>query len=275
MPTIDYWIKAASKKLAKVGIKSSNLDAEIILSESLKKDRSYLRAYPDKTLPIIDLMVANWLLSRRQKKLPIAYLFKRKEFFGRSFHVNKSTLIPRPETETLIEVVSSILQHDKNLKSVIDIGTGSGCIGITCKLENPKISITLSDISKQALKIAEKNAAKYKIKPVLIQSNLLKNIRSNFDIIIANLPYVDSSWQVSPELKHEPKNALYAKDNGLEYIKKLLDQTSNNLSNNGYVIIEADPTQHKSIINYAKQHNLIFEKSIDFCLVFKASSRHH
>lgn len=197
-------------------------------------------------------------------------------FYGRNFTVNQDVLTPRPETEQLIDEVLSLCSkpilpgvkpkkpvlNPKNLK-ILDIGTGSGCIAITLKLKLPEAQLYASDISKKALKIAEKNAKNLGAKIEFVTSNLLENINFIPDITVANLPYVDKNWDWLDQesLKSDPDIALYAKDGGLKLIKELIDTATSK-----YLILEADPSQHQTIINYAKNYQLA--KQTGFILVF-------
>lgn len=273
-PTIKDWLDLATLKLKKAHSPSPILDSEVILSNILSVDRTFLHAHYENKLNKTNLKKANKLLKFRQKRIPIAYIIGKKEFYNRSFVVTKSTLIPRPESEDIIEVLKQIFNQSKALKLpknpiLIDVGTGSGCLGITAKLELPFLNVSLLDISKKALKIAKQNSKTLSAKVKIINSNLLKNYKNNANIIIANLPYVDKKWERSPETDYEPEIALFADDNGKQLIKQLIKQSETHLAPNGFLIIEADPSQHKSLINYAKQFSLSHLKTTGFIVVFK------
>jgi release factor glutamine methyltransferase len=170
-----------------------------------------------------------------------------KEFYGRNFEVNQDTLIHRPETEALINVIKEIIPH-----RVLDVGTGSGCIAITAALELPETEVNAVDISLKALAVAKRNATNLGANVNFYRSNLLEKIEGQYDLIVANLPYVDREWGwTSPELAYEPQTALYAEDGGLALIKQLIEQAPAHLCKHGYLILEADLSQHKKIANYA------------------------
>lgn len=198
-------------------------------------------------------------------------------FYGRDFFVDNNVLTPRPETEAIIDEVlklcgKPILPGVKPEKpvlnpdhlTILDVGTGSGCIAITLKKELPKAIVYASDISKEALKIAEKNAQNQSASITTIISYLCQNVNITPDIIIANLPYVDRNWDwVDQEsLKDDPDIALYAKDQGLELIKQLIDTATSK-----YLILEADPCQHDQIITYAKPKYKLYSKN-GYALIF-------
>lgn len=256
---IETWLESARQQLAKANIPSAQLDVELLLSRTLDKPREYLLAYGEEELPTsVENKASEWL-KKRAKREPLAYIFGEKEFYGRNFIVSPDTLIPRPDTEIVIELAKKYSLQGR----VLDVGTGSGCIGLTLKAENPDINLTLSDISPEALEITRKNAKVLDIKPVrYVVSDLLEHWLGHekpkqFNVIIANLPYVDRSWEVSIETKYEPDIALFAPDTGLELIKKLIDQSEQLVATNGYLVLEADPRQHKAIVAYASNYSLV------------------
>ena len=261
--TVNDWLERATHELAKANIPTARLDAELMLCHMLGVDRTWLIAHGDDSLAMSALSqkggerrgglkeYGERLLLRRLRREPLAYLFGRKEFYGREFMVTKDVLVPRPETESVIDVTKALGLHG----DILDVGTGSGAIGLTLWLELSEVVLTLSDISADALEVAKKNAKKLRVKPVqYVESDLLEHWASHdrapFDVIVANLPYVDMSWERSPETRHEPSLALFADDGGLEYIKRLIDQAPGALRDRGHLILEADPEQHDAIAIY-------------------------
>lgn len=249
--TIDQWLRHATEQLKSAGIKTNRLDAELLLADALECERVYLHAHGDEVIPGRALRLADARLSQRVQRLPLAYIFGYKEFYGRTFAVMPDVLIPRPETEALIE----LLPTGENL-SMIDVGTGSGAIAVTAKLERPTWTVTACDIDEDALLVAAHNADTLKADITFRHSDLLTNIDGTFDVIAANLPYVDREWERSPETNFEPALALFADDHGLELIENLIDQTPNHLANGGYLLLEADPQQHPAIIAAAQAKSL-------------------
>lgn len=264
---ISTWLKSATKQLKDIGIESSRLDAELILAATIRKNRTYLHAHLDEELDPRRVDIANARLDLRLDRVPLAYIVGSKEFYGRTFIVSPQVLIPRPESEDLIDLflevsANNILPH----QSLLDIGTGSGCLGITAKLERPSIDVTLTDTSKTALEVAKKNADNLNAEVKLRQQNLLIGQIEPLDYILANLPYVNPDWKVSPELRHEPKQALFADQEGLALILKLLDQVKRHLKPNGYLLLEADPEQHPKIVDYSQQYQLTHHKTNGYAL---------
>lgn len=271
-PAIKDWLGSATSKLSAAGIDTARLDAEIILAFVLNSNRIYLHTHPEQLIYTKQHKLANRKLNLRLKNVPIAYITGHKEFYGRNFLVTKDTLIPRPESEAVIDALKEIVAKNARL-DLADIGTGSGCLGITAKLEMPNLDVTISDVSIKALKIASKNAAQLSAKVKIKKSNLLTKFSQKLDIIIANLPYVDKAWEQSPETTYEPKSALFAPDHGTSTIKKLIARSCDVLNYNGYLIIEADPVQHQSLTEFAKKFDLELINKDNFILTFRLISK--
>jgi len=280
---INNWLNSATTRLKQVSIDSARLDAELILAQVLDSatsrrmtnvSREYLLAHDNQKLRKQAIFHANHFLNRRLKREPLAYILVRKEFYGRGFIVTPDVLIPRPETESLIDITKEVLVKtvsEKPVATILDIGTGSGAIAITLALEISNVHLTASDISDTALKIAKQNADNLDAKINFVKSDLLNywilkqvqddrtvNSHDKFDIIVANLPYVDKTWHAeteSPEITHEPAIALFAKDNGLALIKKLIAQAPNGLRRNGFLILEMDPRQIEEVKQFATTKN--------------------
>ena len=270
---VKSWLQSASQKLKNAEIASADLDAELILANVLDTERTTLHAYPNRRLTRQQVFHANNWLNKRLKRIPLAYIFNEKEFFGRKLYINETVLAPRPETETLIEVTKELAQNDDK---ILDVGTGSGIIPITLKLELPKtVEIFASDISLHALAVANLNIKRLTSKEIqLFESNLLdkipSEILSQITILTANLPYVDRNWvnfEAQNELHHEPQIALYAEKNGLELIFSLLEQAQF-LPNLRTIILEADPQQFEQIEQKAAQLGFQKIKSKDYIIAF-------
>ena len=201
------------------------------------------------------------------------------DFYGRDFIIAPDVLIPRPETEQLIDTVLSLAgksylpgvkpsprQLPQN-PTILDVGTGSGCIAITLAKELPEAKVTATDISEAAIKVAQKNANKHGVTIPFIISHLLEKVKFTPDVIVANLPYVDENWDWIDKkaLAKEPSIALYAKDHGLALIKELIDAAKSK-----YLILEADPSQHQAIIEYASEKGFELVETRGFILCLKS-----
>ena len=266
---ISEWLKIATKSLKTANIPSARLDAELILANTLRKNRTYLHAHLDEEIDPRRFDIANARLDLRLDRVPIAYILGYKEFYGRKFTVSPSVLIPRPESEDLISLFLELTASEIAEKVLIDVGTGSGCLGITAKLERSNLSVILSDISKPALNIAEKNANALNADVHIQQQSLLNGQLKPVDYIFANLPYVDENWDVSPELQYEPEIALFAEDEGLKLILQLISQAPKCLTPDGLLFIEADPQQHNRIIDEATKKGFIKERISNYILVLR------
>lgn len=268
--TISTWLQHATKQLEAAGITSARLDAELLLAETIRTSRTYLHAWPDAELEPRRVDIANARLDLRLERVPMAYILGYKEFFGRNFSVTPSVLVPRPESEDIIHLFLEVTADDVAPHSaLIDIGTGSGCLGITAKLERPNIHVILSDVSPQALQVAAKNAAALHANVAIQEQDLLSGQIEPINFIIANLPYVDESWDVSPELRHEPRLALFAPDSGLKLMLRLIEQAAAKLPKNGWLFLEADPIQHHALIHRAEQHEFTHHKTQHYALALR------
>ena len=269
---VSEWLKTATKSLKTANILSARLDAELILANTLRKNRTYLHAHLDEEIDPRRFDIANARLDLRLDRVPIAYILGYKEFYGRRFTVSPSVLIPRPESEDLISLFLELTASEIAEKVLIDVGTGSGCLGITAKLERSNLSVILSDISKPTLNIAEKNANTLNADVHIQQQSLLNGQLKPVDYIFANLPYVDKNWDVSPELQYEPEIALFAEDEGLKLILQLISQAPRCLTPEGLLFIEADPQQHNRIIDEAVKNGFVKERVLNYILVLRFTS---
>lgn len=235
------------------------LDSDILLSYVIKKPKSFLYTHPETKLNKFQIKKFKQLVKKRSEGVPVAYLTSQKEFFGLNFFVNKNVLIPRPETETLVELALSVISKQKTVNRILDLGTGSGCIIISlAKMLNnfstrqvirpdlveeqggPLLAVRArpsfsswgvenyfyaSDISAKALAVAKKNAKKHKAKVTFKQGSLLDPWKNqHFDIIVANLPYL--AKLENPSTKFEPRNALIASKQGIGLYERLFKQIS-------------------------------------------------
>jgi len=246
---VSSWLKRTAT-LSSV----ARLDAELILARALKCDRVFLYAHPEFELNTETEESANSMLARREKHESLAYIFGEKEFYGRNFLVSPAVLVPRPESEAVIDLAKQLKP-----KTILDVGTGSGCLAVTLKLELPGATVDAVDLSSDALAIAKENAVRFGAAVSFFQSNLLSSVPNRkYDMIVANLPYVDRSWDwLSPELAYEPEIALYANDGGLDLIKKLVQSIEPYLSPCATLLLESDLCQHEQIRLFVEAHSLL------------------
>lgn len=263
---VSQWLEQCEEVLDRAGISSARLDAQLMLAAQLGATRANLFAHPEQNLSPEQLKALEIMQNQRLERRPMAYITGQAEFYGRPFLVTPDVLIPRPESEQIIE---SALPLIANSSRVLDVGTGSGCLGITVALERPKTKVVAADISPAALKIARRNAKRLNAKLEFVQSDLFEQINGTYRVILANLPYVSPTWAVSPETNFEPAQALFAPADGLAVYRRLLQTVSSHLAPGGWLIIEIDPRQAKTVSSLAQQHGLSFESASNFVYLLK------
>ena len=197
-------------------------------------------------------------INKRLKKEPIQYILKESYFYNNKFYVNKNVLIPRPETEFLVEKTNNLInKHFKNKKiNILDIGTGSGVIAITLKQLNKNINVTATDISAKALRVARRNSKNHNTKIEFIKTDLYKGINKKFEVIVSNPPYIsENSTTVEEKVrKKEPKRALFAKDDGLFYYREILKNIDKILRKKYIIAFELGENQGEKIAKIAKEY---------------------
>lgn len=197
----------------------------------------------------------NSVINKLKNNYPIQYLIGNVDFYGKKICVNKNVLIPRFETETLVEkTLHYINKLNLNKGSLLEIGTGSGCISIIIKSEIPSLEITAIDISRKALTLAKKNAKINKVKINFIQKDVFKyNMINNYDVLISNPPYIKLGDKIDPRTKYEPKIAIYADETGLICYKKIFEIGKEFLNKKFIIALEIEETKGKELKNIAKE----------------------
>ena len=254
-----------------------DLDATLILEYVLGISKLDMMLQDEYSLSASEIMRVNQCVQARLNSIPIAYIIGHKEFYGRQFIVNKNVLIPRPETEAIIDITKNIFEN--NFETTIwEIGTGSGCVAITLALEIPQAKIIASDISPQALQIARNNDIILKGKQeniVWLEGDLLspfKTQNAKPDIIIANLPYLNQSRYQDKSILYEPNIALYSHNDGLEHYLRLLKEVKSMLVLYPTIILEINPEQASPLENYIK--SLIPQSKIKLYKDLQGLDRH-
>lgn len=292
MMIINDWLEQAKKRI-------DALDVELIALAVFAPedaDRSWLIAHGEEEIFSEEMADADDMVKRRFQGEPLAYILEEREFFGRMFQVNPDVLIPRVDTETLIYLVESLDLPAR--PRFLEIGTGSGCIAITLALEYPQASVVATDVSREALAVAELNDTIHEGRIDLLESDLLHNLDPEmdgcFDVLVANLPYVDMGWDWldMDSLQYEPGKALFAKEGGLAMYHRLLKEiqekvTTHNLMHHAepsltelchgeswikYLVFEADPCQHDDLIGMADAYGWKLDAVEGYGLRFKAKA---
>jgi release factor glutamine methyltransferase len=239
-PSISDVLHDLQEKFKDAGIDTPALDAEVILSHALNTERYRLVADRDRPLTDAEMKFVRRLSARRSSREPVAYITGSKEFYSVVFHVNKKVLIPRPETELLVDLA---IFHAGNGARVLDLGTGSGAIAVALKHNRPDLYISASDISAGALSVARKNAAgilgRSRIKFFL--GDLFTPFEGKiFDLIVSNPPYIDPEEKkfLQKEILFEPDKALYAENHGRSVIHAIVSSAAEHLSRGGIILME-------------------------------------
>jgi release factor glutamine methyltransferase len=235
--------------------KYPKIETELLLAHILQKSKEFLYAEPGKNLTPSQQKQFAKLIKKRAAGMPIAYLLGYKYFYGLKFLVNKHVLIPRPESEWLVDRALKLAGRDSK---ILDVGTGSGCIAISISKYAGALGahVWASDISQKALRVAEENARALKAKVQFCHSNLLEKVPTQFDVIIANLPYVPirDYETLRPNLKYEPQLALTDGTNRFMVIDKLISQAKSKLRNNGVLLLEIDPAAKDIVAKSARRY---------------------
>jgi release factor glutamine methyltransferase len=256
---------------------SAQLDTEILMAEALGKNREYIILNHDKVLNIENLEYFKKLVQQRATRKPIAYLLNKKFFWKSEFYVNKNTLIPRPDTEIIVEQILNAVKH-KNYLKILDIGVGSGCILLSILKEKKNFYGTGIDISKNSLEICRLNAKKLLLdeRIKLYKSGVDKFTQGKYDLIVSNPPYIKKSnlkYLVSDVLNFEPKLALDGGLDGLSVIRKVINKTSELLKKNGKFILEIGFDQKSKVIKLLNNKGFYINSSVkdlannDRCIV--------
>lgn len=241
MIRVDTLVAQSTRQLTESGSDSARLDVELILAHILDRDRSWLFTWPEYELSNDQFDHFQKLFSQRLNGKPIAYILGYREFWGLELQCNEHSLIPRPETELLVEIALD-LPLPENAK-VLDLGTGSGAIALALASEKPEWDIVAIERIPEALQLAQRNASRLKINRIeWLQGSWFEPLekRSGFDLIVSNPPYVEenSAWLGQGDVRFEPRSALTAGNDGMEDIRTIISGAKNHLTSKGYLLLE-------------------------------------
>lgn len=269
--TISVWLSYAKDKLEHAGIGTARLDSQVLLADMLQRDRSWIMAHLDTVVTDETRAELDKQLTERAKHVPLAYIRGKTEFYGREFFVDRRVLEPRPESETMIDILKKLPGAETGME-IIDVGTGSGALAITAKLELPKAKVIATDIDPGCLEVAEKNAAKHHVAIEFAQGDLLEPIDDTPGtsvITLANLPYVPEDYQINPAAMQEPHQAIFGGADGLDPYRKLFAQAADFTEKPRYILTESLPPQHKQLAFIAARHGFRQIQADDFIQVFQ------
>lgn len=339
--TIQQWLTSAMQQLAEASIATARLDCLVLLEDQLGHDRAWLLSHADTDLQGSDAKKLNTKIVQRVRHIPLAYIRGHAEFYGREFIVNEQTLVPRPETETMIELLKhvrnreadvaafqverrgrkpirkqypfekqqpksqlvktddgykvvwqkparprftqapapvhgqNLRHHDENLY-LFDIGTGSGAIAITAKLEMPAAKVYAVDIDASCLEVARRNAVALGADVTFVQGDLAEPIAAHWPhnndsaitVLLCNLPYVPDDFHINTAATHEPKHAIFGGADGLDLYRRMFHQLATAGTMPQYILTESLPPQHELLAALAAEAGYQLLDTNDFILLF-------
>lgn len=268
--TINDFLHANSQLLDKAGITTGRLDSLILLEDELGQDRSWLLAHLEVNLSYNSQATLHRKILRRAKHEPLAYIRHHTEFYGRDFYVNRQVLQPRPESEAIID---QLKQLDLPANAIVaDIGTGSGVLAITAKLELPALKVIAADIDRACLQIAERNAQSLHATVTFLEGHMLQPLLSKSlqpRVLLCNLPYIPDTFTVDQATMYEPRRAIFGGVDGLDLYRQLFEELTNYTFQEVTVIAEAMPVQHRSLASIAQSAGFAIDTSQGYVQLFK------
>jgi release factor glutamine methyltransferase len=266
--------------LRRVKIESYRIDSSLILAKVLDKPRAWLFAHPEHALTDDQAKAFMELIDRRRQRTPLVHLTNQREFYGLDLYIDERVLTPRVETEQMVEWAISYAPRDSRL---IDVGTGSGALAIAIKKHRPDLEVWATDVSAEALEVAQRNATAHKVEVHFETADLFDAVSANsthiplespansrefaqaqkersaqsaslqpgFQTVVTNLPYLQDDAELMPEVQKEPGVALFGGQDGLDLYRRFLRQLPDHLEPRGYLFTECDPWQHEALIKEA------------------------
>lgn len=250
MKTVKQVVLDVTNILNSAGVAEPAANAEFIICTLLDKSRTEILAFGGQIFPEDKQELLNKVIKEKITGKPLEYIFNSADFLGRKFYVDERVLIPRPETEELILKTQKKLKQTP--KNILDLCTGSGCIGISLALNYPHAQVTCSDISALALQVAKQNAEMHKAKINFTKSDLFEKINGTFDLIISNPPYIkeDDINTLSPEVKQEPRLAQIGGPDGTEIIENIIKEAPQFLTPGGLLALEIGNKEGQKVLQF-------------------------
>ncbi len=288
---VQDFLNQANSELQRVDIATARLDVLVLLEDALGVDRAKLLAYPDMEIPTETQNVLNEQIDRRAGHEPLAYIRGKTEFYGREFLVTPDVLEPRPESETIIELLkaygdspsstrlmlathntedSSLHWNDVDEQGwrIADVGTGSGALGITAQLELPKAIIELLEVDDAAIEVAKANVINFTSAIPVLKTDLLDGSSQDYDILLCNLPYVPDEHTINTAATHEPALAIFGGPDGLDLYRRLFEQIQSLDHQPLLILTESLPDQHVALKAHALQYGYAEDTEEDFIQAF-------
>ncbi len=249
MATLREFLRETRRRLEEAGAPEPRLEAEVMLTDVLGVPRHRIYAYQDDAIPEEAIAALEGVVERRLRREPLAYILGHREFYGVDLKVGPGVMVPRPETELLVEralLVCLERMHRPGLR-VADVGTGSGGIAVSLAMHLPGVALYAMDVSAEALEVARANVEKFGLgqRVTLLEGDLLEPLPGRVDVIVANLPYIPSARLegLQPELAWEPRTALDGGVDGMKQLRRLMGQAACRLTADGVMLLEIDPGQ--------------------------------
>lgn len=260
--TLQQWRNQAKQRLEAEGISSAGIDSDLLITHVLKKDKSFVKAHPEHPLTEDDIALLTTLLARRAQHEPMAFLLGTKEFYGLSFKTDKRALIPRWETETMVDAALAWLADKPENQTICDIGTGAGPVIIAMAKNAPNHTYLATELDRDTLSLAQENAAHLTTTPITffegnLANPLLPKYQHKINLFLANLPYIPTSRLVSLDptvTYYEPNSALEGGTTGLELYEALLPQAQNLVAPGALLLFEHDDDQGEPLRELVKNY---------------------
>ena len=255
MTTLREFLQRTRGRLTDAGVTESRLEAELILTDLLRVPRHRLYAFQNDELSAQQVADLEQIVLRRLLREPLAYILGHREFYGIDLTVSPAVMVPRPETELLVEraLLVCLERMEIGAPVVVDVGTGAGGIAVNLAMHLPMVTMIATDISAGALEVAKANVQRHNLtgRITMVHGDLLEPVDATVDVIVANLPYIpaDRIQQLSPEVRAEPRLALDGGPEGVDLLLRLLDQAKDKAAPNAMLLLEIDPGQSAVLEN--------------------------
>lgn len=282
--TVQAWLNHAAKQLSAASIGTARLDCLVLLEDCLNKDRTQILAHDDLLITAEHLEWLDARIKRRARHEPLAYIRGKTEFYGREFFVDNRVLEPRPESETMIDLLKNLLNNKSSFSEVrplkniiVDVGTGSGALAITAKREIPEADVVGIDVDPNCLDVATRNAKAYRADVALMQGDLLgpiiasriQNSKPFTLILLCNLPYVPDDFHINPAAEAEPRIAIFGGKDGLDLYRQMFAQSAESNWKPNVIFAESLPPQHEKLAEIATSAGYKLTRTEDFIQQFE------
>lgn len=275
--SIEAWFTRALRTLGDANVATARLDCLVMLEDVLNTNRTHILAHQERELTEVQLKKLDTMIAKRARHVPLAYIRGKTEFYGRVFRINDHVLEPRPESETIIEML--LKYRPPQGQPLIDIGTGSGALAITAALELPDNPVVATDIDDACLVVAKRNADKLNATLTFYHGSLLEALPRHLGrtpaTLLCNLPYVPDNFQINTAATHEPHHAIFGGGDGLELYRTLFTQLATTYPGPTHLLCESLPPQHDLLTSIAQVAGFHQAAEADFIQLFVRDYSEH